>query len=63
MLVWLARPSHLNARGAKGRNIAGPSALSAPAIRWDGLANQTSHLRAAIFTVTDPHAMYTSGPG
>ena len=29
-LVWLARPSHVNAQG-----------LSAPAIRWDGLASQT----------------------
>ena len=31
-IVWLARPSHLNARG-----------LSAPAIRWDGLASQTKY--------------------
>ena len=39
-VVWLARPSHLNTRGAKGKGHPFPS-LSAPVIRWDSLASQT----------------------
>ena len=45
-IVWLARPSHLNARRVEGKGLLLLDrpfpALSAPAIRWDSLASQTS---------------------
>ena len=47
LVVWLARPSHLTARGVKGKGRPFP-ALSAPAIRWDGLASQTNEYPAKV---------------